>query len=639
MPRTTVLWLLCLGLFLLVSCHQPTAHGPDTPVSGGPGVPSPSPFGPKNPLPRGSTEPSVHEQPRSATRIVDGPATPELPPQPATISQRDADGTAEPSQLPEVPTAQDNARTTPQPPSEPTALPAQNANQRDASSDAPSVDPLLREAVDCHEIWPSGFEGGTRECIAGTMAAICGRQLTVYYHRALQHDPDTLRYMDSVVPAMQTACNAYAPLVQLARDVRILFASQDEPDPRVDGVAMRTVRTTDAVGLPQVDPCPIVVYPGVIRRRPSVARFQQLLAHELFHCLELQEFGAVNWYLNKWWSEGMAEYFSNVAYPTTNLEHRKHPHFDARSFVTPILDMEYEANVLWQYLGNELGDQWLISLMRGVPKFAGRAEQLAYLCGRIDQDLLHRFGKTYLERNITDTGGGRIPEFTPDPGEEISVERSTVIPVEVAPFVLHRSRITLPPGKRYTIVPSMGDGNGRLSFQDLGLGSGWRTGRLEVMTACGGRWLQLLATTTSTRAFRGTVTINIEEEYPSFVSGTASGARDCLIGTWRADLAQLEPYYQTESAGKAAVQARGTRTLRFHQDGTAEYSDTPWEITWTYPRNQSIRMTFEVDECKVRYEVVDGNFLTGAPVSIRGRGMSLVSWGEQLSCLSRPALY
>ncbi|MBM3187669.1 MAG: hypothetical protein FJZ90_02995, partial [Chloroflexi bacterium] len=139
-----------------------------------------------------------------------------------------------------------------------------------------------------------------------------------------------------------------------------------------------------------------------------MARFQQLLAHELFHCLELQEFGAVNWYLNKWWSEGMAEYFSNVAYPTTNLEHRKHPHFDARSFVTPILDMEYEANVLWQYLGNELGDQWLISLMRGVPKFAGRAEQLAYLCGRIDQDLLHRFGKTYLERNITDTGGGRI---------------------------------------------------------------------------------------------------------------------------------------------------------------------------------------------------------------------------------------
>ena len=67
--------------------------------------------------------------------------------------------------------------------------------------------------------------------------------------------------------------------------------------------------------------CPLAVFPRMLEYPTAV--YQQIIAHEMFHCVQDWSFPQTSPYrgAHDWWLEGTASYFSNVVYPEVNYEH------------------------------------------------------------------------------------------------------------------------------------------------------------------------------------------------------------------------------------------------------------------------------------------------------------------------------
>ena len=222
------------------------------------------------------------------------------------------------------------------------------------------------------------------------------------------------------------------------------------------------------------NPCRSFVRPpAVALAHVWVAGYQQALAHELFHCFQYENLVgpmSVDPPVRKWWAEGSAEYFSNVAFPGVNLEYRARlPALDAKSPTTSLLDLTYENFLFFQYLANETGGPaGVFRLLQSMPTrgvvssgLEARAAQQDALAGLplIDKRF-HNYGQQYLDRSILDADGavhlsGRA--MTPD-AEQIG--RSRDLALNAGPFVVRRFRLVFAANRRYTLTTTVAGSRG-----------------------------------------------------------------------------------------------------------------------------------------------------------------------------------
>lgn len=101
---------------------------------------------------------------------------------------------------------------------------------------------------------------------------------------------------------------------------------------------------------------------------------RQILAHETFHCIQRATWpGSLEVAERGWWVEGSAEYFANFAVPGTRLRGRFVPTFQSHALSTSLLDMAYENEVFFSWLGEHHGVRGVKSFLDAVSPGRDRA--------------------------------------------------------------------------------------------------------------------------------------------------------------------------------------------------------------------------------------------------------------------------
>ncbi|NIR58529.1 MAG: hypothetical protein GWO02_02930 [Gammaproteobacteria bacterium] len=276
-------------------------------------------------------------------------------------------------------------------------------------------------------------------------------------------------------------------------------------------------------------------------RTRGAEKYQQFIAHEVFHCMQFWHFKdqaaqpgrdwpSLAWgRIADWWVEGSAEYFGNVAYPCADDEYRAFvPDFHRLSPRRSILELAYENVVFFQYLGNEMGDAALMALFAALPTVGDLSDQGRLLAAFRDMpDRFHAFGRAYLDREIADSCPGRKVAGAPHEGEELRVVKGEAHEIDAKRFQPLRRRLVFDGGD-YTLAY---DPEGDPAAAAVKEGdAAWRDPPAHVDSGCEEKRRKLLVTFAVGEPEEHTYTI----EETSETVARESRIDRCLVGTWRA---------------------------------------------------------------------------------------------------------
>ncbi len=402
------------------------------------------------------------------------------------------------------------------------ALPEEEAAKRPPGFAKPErSDP--EGAVACESIWASGFPTDVVDppvCLLYRSFMEEGFEYRLYYPEERRGDAAFLEYVEASVEALRESRAVYDPLSEI-RSINLIFTLLPSPL----GFLAEVPRLEEP--LHGGAPCPISVFPLALG--DEIAIFKQTIAHEVFHCLHFFRVGSLGTDAETWYVEGMAEYFSNVVYPTVNDEHRRAEEFDIRSASESLLDMSYVNAIFFQHLGNRFGNAYLLDLLDVLAAAGGTSEtQAAALAGFGDmQTVIHEFGQAYLMKNIPDTGGGRWPiNIYIHPYDYFDIGEGGDVLVLAAPFTLARFRLNFDEDREYAIARNVDGAAGEDSWRPP-LPEGFVDIPDSLRTSCQTdpeRTVLLTSATDSLTAYT-----NLEL---SFTSSETGYMDCCLVGTW-----------------------------------------------------------------------------------------------------------
>jgi hypothetical protein len=304
----------------------------------------------------------------------------------------------------------------------------------------------------------------------------------------------------------------------------------------------------------------------VATTRNDPIAFKQLIAHEIAHCFQ-------SWNLpdqllgpgaqSKWWSEGMAEYFRNVVYKEVNAEHQYKYEFASLSIITPLTGMSYENFAFFQFMGNRLGPEGVINLMRTMPTSPGVDAQLEALAAVPGiESTFEEFVRSVVDNSLKDTDGRRIilPEEFTDTIFFTDIE-SQVFAGQ--PFVAARYMVVFPSEKRFS-AETRSTGEGRSAWRVSEPAGDWGPFPASASGRCNELQVLMYADHHACAERQETIATTMV---------TADPCDECLIGRWEATNDSLVAYLQSViAAGGAALPkvegTTGTQFLAFNGDGT-----------------------------------------------------------------------
>jgi hypothetical protein len=453
--------------------------------------------------------------------------------------------------------------------------------------------------LDCGDFWtaddlPHARSGSALRCIeyrpsSATSRFGPGRDHRIFYPAYWERypRPTSLRLLETLAEGLTESIDRLGgllpvyPMYVVVSDHLALHHGAEDWD---------TLATAAGTWIAANEPCPIVIYSSIYSGICSGGlescpdKLKQVVAHEVFHCLQSAHFGDRmddDYEARKWWTEGTAEYFSSVVYPRVNGEHEY-----ARDYSpdTEILLQDYENVVFFQYLADQggLGDRGVLDLIRRMPTtetFATEQRALAAFPGM--QDLLHGFGRAFLDENIRDGGGGIMPVRV-NRGATQTIVASGTVALEARSFTLGRVQIALAPGRRYQVTSRLQGADGRLSVRRRSERGDWTAMPSEIETDCdSGRVYYVLATSAaqSTEKLHVRLTFQSEQKDCGRCSETNRNAAQiradrCLLGQWKATASSMERYLSAaySRVGSAHAQitnlgVRGEGQVRFTPGG------------------------------------------------------------------------
>ncbi len=385
--------------------------------------------------------------------------------------------------------------------------------------------------IDCAGLYRAGFplEGVTTypcfEYVTGSVGGV--GSYTIYYPASWAAGDPRRSWLAQADEASQASMVAFGPYGPIG-PVNIIFSL-------VPGGSASYLAQVSAYHPGATDVCPLLIFPSALGR--TEGEFKQVVAHELFHCFQLHNLTGqllgVHQDIKKWWSEGSAEYFSNIVYPDVDYEHRWIRTFDGNAKHTPLYLMGYENFGFFQFMGNRVGDAGVLAFLGSLPTSGGSDSQRDRLAAATGiAEAFHQFGEAYLDSRIIDSAGAEI-FFGPDRGVAFEIPRDFFYEaVEPQPFVLDRRLLRFADDTRFTIDAGMGDGEGRYTVEVNGQPGIWGPLPTSLNTACSGGEFQLLVTSavpsgaTPATLFLETTGEEVEDE---------TECETCLIGTWTLD--------------------------------------------------------------------------------------------------------
>ncbi|MFO1187667.1 MAG: hypothetical protein U1E87_09605 [Alphaproteobacteria bacterium] len=243
-----------------------------------------------------------------------------------------------------------------------------------------------------------------------------------------------------------------APVTLLFTDLRPLEGEDAHADiPHVPGIARE---------------CGVAFYKS--HAGLTLDEFVFIYAHELFHCIEFKTWlDQMSPRDGRWWIEGTAEYFANLAVPGSTGSDGFVADFDSQSPTKSLIELSYENVAFFAWL-TQASPTVLPGFIEHMPTAAGG--QLAALQGVLLPDAWVEFEKAYLDGTIVLPGGRALPSH-PNPGEIITISGTRSRVLHSKPFVVERARLTFVRGHNYELVFQDQPSDARVRWKDADTGA------------------------------------------------------------------------------------------------------------------------------------------------------------------------
>jgi hypothetical protein len=407
-------------------------------------------------------------------------------------------------------------------------------------------------AEDCATLWASGFPDpavarGPLPCSQFVPdRSVLPARVSMFVVDPLLGDPSLKERMEWAAEALSYAHAKFSSLgglkeVTLVRHDRPYF--RETSDTITYGFTpVRFYSATEA--------CPIVLYPA--SDHLSKDHFLQLVAHELFHCFQNDNFprqtqAAAGDDVAHWWLEGLAQFFSNWVYPSNDFEY--HPVFGRLDPALPFFEQSkgYLAEHFFQELFNFLGGDaaQLVSIMGSMPTTdMADAATYAMRLPRVSE-ALHEYAQNLAEGRLQDSSGhSALLRATK---EEIAVPSSASSShnLSVMSFAVGAYRLILPKGGRYrfTLNRPAGLKVSAKKAEDIAYGE-FPT---EMTTTCDAdRKLDVVATHAGAPVALNALRVDVVREANEECGcGTLPPPSDsCLYGKWELDHSSVRQFME-----------------------------------------------------------------------------------------------
>jgi hypothetical protein len=409
-------------------------------------------------------------------------------------------------------------------------------------------------------------------CYKYRQAEAEGKRYRVYYPRSWDQEEAKLSLVDSTLDALTDSAHVYSGFGYFGNANAVFSMTQPEDSPRT---------LAFEVGFPAKEPCPITILPLSLESGSDA--YKQTLAHESFHCFQDWNFNMSPYSAHKWWGEGTAEYFSNVVYPEVNDEHGWLWSYYSRSITQPWFDMSYHNFLLFQFLGNRLGNSRLISLLREISAAGGIAGEASVLASYPEMDaLFEEFVVATMSRGVQDTGGGMIVSRSFRVIRVETVDREAEEQFIIDPFVAGRFLVKYEKEKRFLEAPVEDEyvRHSAAVVEERGNPGSWSELPPEVRSGCDEdeRYLLAISSVEAPGTLKADInTVEVAECDP------------CLLGVWDIDADSFEAFMDRlmEQTGIGSVPVGGTPEieigghdyLQFGEDGRLDTRRVDFTMT------------------------------------------------------------
>lgn len=280
------------------------------------------------------------------------------------------------------------------------------------------------------------------------------------------------------------------------------------------------------------EPCRIRLMWDSMRAKP-LAINKQTIAHELFHCVQFQQFGPEAMLksgvpAHEWWIEGGADFFSAVVYPNVNDEWNWSRWYRSSQ---PLWKHSYAASVFFEWLYNNPDAgisasaiwEWMkaFSVNWDWPSEASRVAALSQMA-----DWFPRFIEAQEGKGVPDTDGiSVVPRYYPMPTHRFTTSISKSSPssqhtIKVVSFTGDLSATELKEGQTLSLFYTSQSDKLKVKYK-LDLGNAYedlwqevnKGDKITLKLPCGqGGVLQLLTTNVAADDQSLTITITRKEK-------------------------------------------------------------------------------------------------------------------------------
>lgn len=496
------------------------------------------------------------------------------------------------------------------------------------SAQPPAVDSQNQQA--CMDFAGTGYDGAIDlgvTCYYYEEMDLDGRVFRVYYPEWMEGNEAMETVIGYTMDALGEAAILYLSFPDLiVRDVNLVFSII----PDQNGNALGEQYYFDVSD----EACPLTMYPE--STRTTVQRYKQIVAHEMFHCVQDWSFPNTSPYgTHSWWLEGTADYYSNLVYPSANLEWDFLPDFDNSSRNTPIFDMTYENFVFFQFMGNKYSPEVLIDILMRISAAGGRAAQESTLAGvsGFDENF-NRFVVEYLSTGIPDSGGGAITTSPARVTGTKTVSEKGEVEFTVQPFVAMRYYVDYVKEKRFLQTPINTEGTqfSSVEFKLHQSFTAWSDLPPEIRSECDDKVRYIFAPTTTKDGYSNyTANVTLAEK---------AECDPCLLGTWDIDKESYKAFMERIMA-EADTQGMtidlafgGHQYLQFETDGKVLTQRDEFSITI----NDQIT-TIINGHGQGNYSTTDGEKLTVSGFVDSTEDVSMSVAGGQITYSSESATF
>ncbi|HET7010452.1 MAG TPA: hypothetical protein VFI11_06725 [Anaerolineales bacterium] len=424
----------------------------------------------------------------------------------------------------------------------------------------------------CSTLWTDGFpDVPGMVCFQYTEEQFQGLKLRVFGPESPQQIWGSQSgYLGAALQAVKDSLSSFGGLfvggaAGKLGNVDVVFTLINTP--KADALAVTPWEYAGGTG------CRIIIYPDSIvdnENKKSAdddfAVFQQTMAHEMFHCFTAWNYPA-HWSAGfngayevlDWWLEGAAEYFSNVVYPKTNDEWFRTTAWQVNSAQTSVVNMSYDNFGFFQYLGNSLGNNGLLSLLATMPTSGDEAAQAGKLAAQPNMEtIFHDYALAFVDGKILDSAGAGVylptkPAYVL-PENRLNITQADSLNLAAPPFVLMRYGFTFQNDRAYATNPVPSGSSGAAAARLKDVVGAWGALPPEVKATCSPlKYYYVLTRTGSLTGPMYEITLGISVK-------SDLGCDKCLVGTWDINIDSFAEYaeapfadtpgmYQFDSAG------------------------------------------------------------------------------------------